>query len=189
MSRAATHGGNCQVCGHFQKLPGGKLARHGFTVEHGWQEGTCWGSEELPLQLSCELIAKSIEGARKEHAAIIARATELRKPATEPKGWASKTSYKGRSRITFPVEVDILLDKEGRPYYVEDDMYGRKFARTAIQLSYKIKTALDMANYLNEQEATRIERKLPMIEDYIKHQTEVVRTWKPAPLTPLKRAA
>jgi hypothetical protein len=183
----ATHYGTCQVCGHQQKLPGGHLAKHGYTIEHGWQEGTCWGSKELPLQISCDLIAKSIERAEMEIQRLIGQIAKLREPATEPKGWILKTVYHGRSKLQLPEEVDIKTDADGRPYYVKQDRYlNRPHTVSAIQLSYTIKTDMDMANYLNGGYATMLERKLPMIRDYIEHQTDVVKNWKPSELVPIK---
>lgn len=48
----ATHNGTCQICGNEQAVnaKSGKIAKHGYTVEWGYFEGTCPGSDELPLQ-------------------------------------------------------------------------------------------------------------------------------------------
>jgi hypothetical protein len=47
-----THRGHCQVCGAQQAVDNetGKLAKHGYTVEHGFFEGECPGSHNLPLE-------------------------------------------------------------------------------------------------------------------------------------------
>lgn len=50
MTEKATHVGTCQICGCVQKLPGGVLARHGYTLEYGFQNGTCSGSQNLPFE-------------------------------------------------------------------------------------------------------------------------------------------
>jgi len=48
----ATHNGTCQICGNEQAVNAktGKIAKHGYTVEWGYFEGVCPGSNELPLQ-------------------------------------------------------------------------------------------------------------------------------------------
>lgn len=48
----ATHNGTCQVCGRFHAVrPGrGVIAKHGYTRPHGFFQGTCAGSGELPLE-------------------------------------------------------------------------------------------------------------------------------------------
>lgn len=47
-----THRGHCQVCGNAQAVDNktGMLAKHGYTVEHGFFEGECPGSHNLPLE-------------------------------------------------------------------------------------------------------------------------------------------
>ena len=51
----ATQIGTCQICGSVQKLPNGRLAKHGYTVEYGWGfNGVCNGSEKLPFEISKE---------------------------------------------------------------------------------------------------------------------------------------
>lgn len=47
-----THRGHCQVCGSQQAVDNktGMLAKHGYTVEHGFFEGECPGSHNLPLE-------------------------------------------------------------------------------------------------------------------------------------------
>jgi hypothetical protein len=44
--------GNCQCCLRDQAIVSGKMSKHGYTVEHGWFNGVCYGNRHLPLQLS-----------------------------------------------------------------------------------------------------------------------------------------
>ena len=48
----STHRGTCQVCGAQQAVNNktGMMAKHGYTVEHGFFEGECPGSHNLPLE-------------------------------------------------------------------------------------------------------------------------------------------
>ena len=47
----ATHNGTCQACGRVQAVKAnGRLAKHGYTVEYGYFNGTCSGSDSLPLE-------------------------------------------------------------------------------------------------------------------------------------------
>jgi hypothetical protein len=52
--RQATHAGSCQICGRKHKLDvkTGRIAAHGYTLEHGWQNGVCIGSHNLPYERS-----------------------------------------------------------------------------------------------------------------------------------------
>lgn len=55
--RTATHNGTCQACGrqHAVNVKSGKLAKHGYTVDWGFFNGTCSGSDNLPLEQDAEL--------------------------------------------------------------------------------------------------------------------------------------
>lgn len=63
VARKATHKGTCQVCGCTQKLPSGRLSTHGYTVKWGFFSGTCHGTNALPFELDCSLIAASVASA------------------------------------------------------------------------------------------------------------------------------
>lgn len=73
----ATHRGECQLCGHVQKLPGGALSLHGYTKQWGFFQGSCPGSRKLPYEISCDQIEKRIPQVRSsiddlhEHAANV----------------------------------------------------------------------------------------------------------------------
>lgn len=47
-----THKGTCQLCGrtHAVNNKTGEIAKHGYTVDYGFFNGTCGGSGILPLQ-------------------------------------------------------------------------------------------------------------------------------------------
>ncbi len=48
----ATHNGTCQACGRIQAIrASGLLAKHGYTTEYGFFNGTCSGSDHPPLEL------------------------------------------------------------------------------------------------------------------------------------------
>ena len=52
----STHIGTCQLCNAVQKLPGGRLASHGYTIRWGFFAGVCSGSHQLPLEESCDYL-------------------------------------------------------------------------------------------------------------------------------------
>ncbi len=49
----STHTGTCQACGSRQAVHvvTGNIAKHGYTTEYGFFNGTCGGSDHLPLEL------------------------------------------------------------------------------------------------------------------------------------------
>lgn len=58
--KAATHYGECQLCGRQQKNPAGALAKHGYTVKWSMFLGTCPGSHCAPYEISCDEIKRRI---------------------------------------------------------------------------------------------------------------------------------
>lgn len=48
--------GICQVCGREQAVNKGVLAKHGYTVEYGFFEGTCPGANKQPLNETREFL-------------------------------------------------------------------------------------------------------------------------------------
>jgi len=58
-----THRAHCQVCGAQQAVDNktGKLAKHGYTVEHGFFEGECPGSHNLPIEVDHTMTDNIIE--------------------------------------------------------------------------------------------------------------------------------
>jgi hypothetical protein len=52
----ATHYGTCQICSSLQKAPSGYIAKHGYDIKYGFFNGVCRGSNELPYEVSNELL-------------------------------------------------------------------------------------------------------------------------------------
>lgn len=67
MKTTHTHRAHCQLCVSVQAIDPlvGFIAKHGYTVEGGWFEGVCPGSDNPNLHISRELADKHIAIARK----------------------------------------------------------------------------------------------------------------------------
>ena len=74
MAIAATHTGTCQLCGKRHMLPGGVLAKHGYTVDFGYFNGTCHGSDELPFEVSKDVAEASLAKAAARRDELLAKA-------------------------------------------------------------------------------------------------------------------
>ena len=83
MSIASTHTGTCQACGRRQAvhINTGLIAKHGYTTEYGFFNGTCGGSDELPLELDTAVnvatVAAIVKFAEKHEAAAEADITKV----------------------------------------------------------------------------------------------------------------
>lgn len=61
----ATHNGTCQACGRVQAVKAnGLLAKHGYTVDYGYFNGTCSGSDSKPLEQETSLNIEIVEAIR-----------------------------------------------------------------------------------------------------------------------------
>ena len=207
MAKIATHSGTCQGCGHHQKLPGGKLSLHGYTVQWGFFSGTCDGARELPYELSCDYCKKCIVRATASREALLESAKNYRRVITEPvadhvsinMGYdrrACKSIYKHLSNVRIEevreilhadtphayenVKLNVTFEHEGETKVVDLRGNNQTFAH-----NYQIETALDAAKALNEQSAVGCDQRAAQMLSYIKWQQERVNNWKLKELTPV----
>ena len=84
MTIASTHTGTCQACGRQQAVHvhTGNIAKHGYTTDYGFFNGTCGGSDELPLELDTAINIATVTSltkfAEKNEAAAAADITQVR---------------------------------------------------------------------------------------------------------------
>ena len=69
----STHKATCQACGNVQAVVNGKMAKHGYTVEHGFFAGTCPGSDEVPMETSTDLTMNIVKRMTTRALALMAR--------------------------------------------------------------------------------------------------------------------
>lgn len=182
----ATHIGTCQCCGNQQKLPNGVLSKHGYTVEHGWFEGTCFGSGHLPFEQSCGLIEQLIERAEE-------KCEELRE---EIEYWGFQTDIvrrhdyvrgeRGMNSYWKWVEVGVLQTEDGRFVYEDRAEKLRHDSYLGINWDSDDKSKAAYVRYNNRPWLNKLREQLANTEQYIDWQKHRVATWKPAELTPIK---
>lgn len=95
----STHTGICQACGRRQAvhINTGNIAKHGYTTDYGFFNGTCGGSDHLPLELDTAV-----------NIAVVASMIEF----------ATAQDAKADGEIT-KVQVEVgprLFDNRGRRY-------------------------------------------------------------------------
>lgn len=73
---AATHNGTCQVCGREQARRARGLAKHGYTVDHGFFSGTCDGSGSLPVEEGTDKLDATVKTLRQRATAYEATTAE-----------------------------------------------------------------------------------------------------------------
>lgn len=175
MAKKSTNRGTCQCCGSLQKLPNGRLAKHGYQVlgrgDGGFFSGTCPGSEELPLEISCALVEKFAQQAE-DHAKNLRKKAEEDRAADTSQGigWSYEWQ-KGEYQFGkyFPSRYVWTANKQHERLHGEPPEY---WARTGNQ---------NHAKFLDGQAEGN--------EKYADRQRETVRKWKQKPLLPLEGKA
>ena len=195
----ATHTGSCQACGSTQKLPGGKLSLHGYTVNWGCFNGMCPGAHHDPFEVSCALIQQFIENAK---VSLESTEKEIKKLEELPgpevtKAWKheyvtrEKTVWGSTGRYVWnQVEVKATLRKsESDDYtwlnfsYVD---YEGKERKIDLYGDYD-KSLAEAIQYMNSQYIKSVlAPRAKQLKSYIDWQTNRVNNWKPGELQPVK---
>lgn len=187
--KAATHRGNCQVCGREQKLPGDRLSRHGYSVRFGFFLGTCPGTGHQPFEQSKDLIDGAVADALRQSADLDDQAMRLMQVAATPEGtcrvyreWlqcrhGEKSGYcwvQGRIEARPPQHGMrfVVIAKDGREYYVHAANYGDN--------------ELDVATHNNRQYALELQKRAAQLRSYADWQVDRIKDWKPQPLRPIE---
>lgn len=191
MSKKATHDGSCQLCGRQQKLPGGRLSQHGYTVQWGFFNGVCPGSEHLPFEQSYDLIQQYRDSSARIAADNRKLAAQLRAGKADDQLEASRYySYSdpkrpaslkkgGYRREMVSLEVEHVV----KPDFEYDKVWKvwRDGERTDDR-SYNLQEALEQ---LREENAKACERAAENHEQYVEWQDKRIANWKPASLKPV----
>lgn len=115
MTTASTHTGICQACGRRQAVhvKSGMIAKHGYTTEYGFFNGTCGGSDRLPLELDTKVNVATVAAMRKFADAQDAEAAgEILKVAVE-----TGREYRGGRRVAITAMMDRAEFEATQPRY------------------------------------------------------------------------
>lgn len=174
---AHTHKGTCQVCGSLQAVneKTGMIAQHGYTVEHGWFEGRCFGSLELPLNVSKNLIDAALAHWSNAVTKISVKIEDL-KTSTDPNVMQVNYVFKGGRRWVH----------EATPFTVSEQtkvLPGHKgWKSTCIDTVEQA-----VANYNKGYAFHLRERVLPSAQAQVDRLSQFVTTWHPTPLIPKRK--
>lgn len=184
----ATHRGTCQICGKLHKLPGGLLASHGYTVDHGFFNGTCWGSWNKPFEESKDLIELAIYKGDESATEIEGESSRLKDGALEDGDLAWQHICVNYRFIWMNVKVIAeskdFLDGSGSFLQFSYLHNGRK---TPITL-FGMKSLDDARRHLNRQYATlSLDVTAKRFRNYVKWQQRRIKDWKTQPLTEIEK--
>lgn len=194
--RKATHTGECQSCGSRQMLPGGVLAKHGYTTKWGFFSGVCAGSGHGPFETHTDRIAGQVAAVEREVAATAAEVAALKDEASEANNgssaWVSRYSaYLGYHWVRADIEVSCFtIPASGSE--PERNVYSAK-SRVADGKSEKItnydfgsSSRSDLRYWVHYCNSTYAERHLLKLNasrrDWLKWQAGRLAGWKQRPL-------
>lgn len=138
MAKASTHTGICQACGRRQAVHviTGMIAKHGYTTEYGFFNGTCGGSDHLPLELdtkvNVETIASLIKWAARQE--IFAEA----EMATIP------IEVSSEERDAYGRRKKMIIQVGAEEYSARHECYGR-FEDAVERVRYRFRRAAEIA--------------------------------------------
>lgn len=179
---AATHNGHCQICGRQHKVTGSRIAKHGYTIRHGWQEGACYGSGGKPFEISCDLIEGAIVAAKRY---IENTGTLIARLQVEPLDEDGKTgAFLTKEGLTTYHIVTIHMNDQNK---VElRGGYGDRVLKTYPNTGYNaVKTVEEVARKLADTRIKYLTGTIGQSEESIAYLEERKKGWKPAELQPV----
>jgi len=183
----ATHKGHCQVCNNIQKLPGGLLAAHGYTVMQrgwgGWFSGTCHGSHNLPFERDRALVDLSILKAHEEISSIGVRMeSEKATPADPKKAWRNHSVKNGPYGYRIWVQVELVATHEQHPGSHPKYMHGGEWH----PIRNTFHSLEDCAEQGKQMYLQNLNQRRAELRHFIERQQDRLKTWRPdAPLIPV----
>lgn len=182
MTNKATHSGTCQICGREQKLPGGQLSQHGYTVDWGYFSGVCWGSKHLPFEQSIDLIASAIDSQKSTIARLRSEIADLADSTDATKVWRN-TYIPTRGYFWEQVGITETIRKsDRRQSFNWSDFDGTRKSGQPGEYLYADRTLANVVKYENAKYAATLNARIRKCESYILWQKDRINNWKPQPL-------
>lgn len=182
--RKATHQGHCQVCGHFQKLPNGRMAKHGYNVQFGFFSGTCSGSDYLPFELSIDRIERAIAEVTETKSRLQASIVNLNEQQPTDKIWVNQyfpATWEFRHSYHVWGQLEVVVNQAGEYSYLDRKGEPEPFYRSGIMG--------DLQKACNDQAlryAQHLAQQVNQIDEYVFWQRDRIKDWKASDLIPLK---
>lgn len=183
MPAKATHAGHCQVCGARQMLPGGTLAKHGYTTRWGFFSGVCSGSGHLPFEQDTSLIEQAV-------ARALAQAESLRQEAarieaiSDPNDVYDDVYHSGelgRFMVGYHEHHGRLETRGIQAHFIYK--YGDKeMVYNTTQVATTPERLAQVAKVCNGHAANRRLAAAKQADEYVAWQRSRIKDWQPKPL-------
>lgn len=195
----ATHYGICQVCGSRQKLPNGKLSKHGYDVEHGFFNGVCYGADHLPFEQSKDLIDHDIKRCHEKIQELTAMCVVVRGDETHiylnewrPAGRHGRGYHIWCSHKVEDVEINWHIQytnglgkKERGDYYFNEKEHRELYAAPEGEARDALRKKM-VIKHMNNKRAEAFEETIRKIKNHITWQEIRIKDWEPKELDPIQ---
>lgn len=108
--------GHCQICGALQAASAGTVAKHGYTVDHGYFNGVCHGHNYLPIEKDRNMSDKVCADILADITKLAARAGRLEAGTEDPEfviRHKFNITTRKNDRIEIPFASAPSYDQEG----------------------------------------------------------------------------
>ena len=193
----STHQGSCQICGSVQCLPGGVLAKHGYTTRWGFFEGTCSGSGWEPFELSKDLVEPAVMRCKATIESILQEVANYENMASEVNGRdvAWHVVSVGRDRMRNWEQVKLVqfeseIHGSGEDARTLYRIMGRDSLGKLHQIhngcngpwSMKLSSVRAWAHAMNAEYVRHLRSVISARRDWVKWQEERLANWSVKPL-------
>jgi hypothetical protein len=148
--------GICQCCGREQAvMASGLMSKHGYTVEHGWFSGVCYGQRHRPMQIDRSVADDTIRTVRADCVELDETAAALKAgrvtPATcktphynaakrdfDRVAWADATPYQQEQAVAAAISRAESRARTGRAFAdqlqaLADRYHGQPLLTVAVE--------------------------------------------------------
>lgn len=197
MANKATHQGHCQLCGHFQKLPGNVLSKHGYTKRWGFFSGVCGGAGYRPFEKSTDRIQIAIDNVKRQiadqqefKAKVEALTDKIYVRVFIPATWENRKSH--YKELILDV-ADLEYTKWGDFVFNYTDEKTKKVKQHKTDGDMLIQLPNGEWGYektnsvkvINRRKIDSINHYIKQMEEYVAWQEERVAKWVEEDLTPV----
>jgi hypothetical protein len=177
---------HCQICGSEHKSSSAIIAKHGYTIRSGWQEGACYGSSEKPIEVSSDLIEGALERAQRY---IYRTKIEIEELRINPLHNSGRIKMRVRTGTgtgeTYTIELaTVEFNAHDEPVALGP---SGKLLKTWPRYG-AIKTVADANKDLASLQISYLEKTVGQAEEHIVYLTNVLDQWVPLDLRAVTEA-
>lgn len=181
----ATQDGTCQLCGARQRLPGGVLAQHGYTVDYGYFNGVCLGTGHPAFERSREVLGEHIARIADYLERLEARLAALAGPAPDQRGVHVYRVFGERHGRSVTGTFSHGHDDQGREALLITSDTGEVRVVAVRHEGVRLPTPQEAADRARREQRDGVRQVLELTRLDLRHQQQRFDGWQPREPLPL----